>query len=224
MKVIVFGATGMVGQGALREALAADDVTEVLTVVRSATGKQHPKLRELVVADMHDFAPHQAALTGYDACFFCLGISSAGMDEAAYTRITHDITAAAASTLAKVNPGMTFIFVSGQGTDSTEQGKTMWARVKGKAENAVFALPFKASYAFRPGFIEPLDGIRSRTKAYNAIYAVFRPLVPVLRWSLGDKMLTTREIGQAMLAAVRRGAPKKILEARDIKALSKETA
>jgi len=210
----------MVGQGALREALLADDVKLVRTIGRNATGRQHAKLSELVHRDLHDFSAIEEQLKGFDACFFALGVTSAGMNEADYTRITHDIAVAAGKTLARLNPNMTFVFVSGQGTDSTEQGKTMWARVKGKTENALRAMPFKAVYCFRPGFIQPMHGIRSRTRIYNILYAVIAPLVWLLRAIAPKYVLTTESIGRAMLNAVRFGAPKQILEAPDIYALS----
>ena len=163
MKVILFGATGMVGQGVLRECLLDPGVERVLAVGRSPTGQQHAKLRELLHEHFLDFSNVEAELTGYDACFFCLGVSSVGMDAERYRHLTYDITLAAASTLAKLNPGMTFIYVTGRGTDSTEQGRLMWARVKGKTENDLLKLPFKAAYMFRPAGIQPLHGVRSKT-------------------------------------------------------------
>ena len=159
MNVVLFGATGMVGQGVLRECLLDQKVQTVLSIGRSATGQAHPKLRELVRKDLLDFSPIEAQLIGFDACFFCLGVSSAGMTEEAYRRVTYDITMAAAQTLARLNPAMTFIYVSGAGTDSTERGRIMWTRVKGKTENALLRLPFKAAYMFRPAAIQPLHGI-----------------------------------------------------------------
>ena len=158
-------------------------------------------------------------LTGYDACFFCLGVTSAGMSEADYDRVTYGIAAAAAETLARLNPQMTFVFVSGAGSDSSEKGRVMWARVKGKAENAVLRQPFKGAYVFRPGVIQPLDGIRSRTTAYRILYSLTKPLLPLLRWAFPGQILTTAQIGQAMLKVARSGAPKRILEAKDISAL-----
>src|SRR5271168_55952 len=146
MNVILFGASGMVGQGVLRECLLDPDIGKVLSVVRGPTRQQHAKLRELVHRDFYDFSTIETELYGFEACFFCLGVSSAGMTEEAYTRVTFDLTMAAARTLVKLNPGMTFIYVSGQGTDSSERRRTMWARVKGKTENALFRLPFKAAY------------------------------------------------------------------------------
>jgi uncharacterized protein YbjT (DUF2867 family) len=162
MNVILFGATGMVGQGVLRERLLDPDVEGVLSIVRSSTGPREPKLHELVHSDFFDFSAMEKELSGYDACFFCLGVSSSGMKEADYRRVTHDITLAAARVLARFNPNMTFIYVSGTGTDSSERGRSMWARVKGKTENDLLGLPFKAAYMFRPGVIVPLHGLNRR--------------------------------------------------------------
>ena len=177
MKVILFGATGMVGQGVLRECLIDAGVESVLAVGRSPTGQQHPKLHEIVHGDFTDFSAIESELSGYDACFFCLGVSSLGMDAERYRHLTYDITMAAATTLARLNPGMVFIYVTGRGTDSTEQGSLRWARVKGKTENDLLKLPFKAAYMFRPGGIQPLHGMRSKTGWINAVYAVSAPLL-----------------------------------------------
>ncbi len=209
----------MVGQGVLRECLLDPDVQEVLSIVRSPTGHQHAKLRELVVQDFFDFSAIEAGLSGFEACFFCLGVSSARMTEEAYTRVTYGLTMAAAQTLAKLNPGMTFIYVSGQGTDSSERGRTMWARVKGKTENALLALPFKSAYMFRPGIIQPLDGIRSKTKVYQAFYTVLGPLLPVLKRLMPNAVTTTRQVGRAMLKVAKQRAPKRILDNQDINRL-----
>src|SRR3984957_1469972 len=159
MNVILFGATGMVGQGVLRECLLAPDVQRVLSIVRSPSGQQHAKLHEIIPTDFYDLSSIESELSGYDACFFALGVTSAGMAEQQYRHVTYDLTLAAAKPLARLNPGMTFVYVSGAGTDSTESGSTMWARVKGKTENAILHLPFKAAYMFRPGLIQPLHGI-----------------------------------------------------------------
>lgn len=220
MKVILFGATGMVGQGVLRECLLAPEVERVLTVGRSATGQQHEKLRELVHKDLSDFSTVEESLSGYDACFFCLGVSSAGLSEQDYRRVTYDFAMAAARTLVKLNPGMTFVFVSGAGTDSTGQGRTMWARVKGETENALLQLPFKAAYMFRPAFIQPLHGVKSRTRLYRALYAVMGPLYPVWKALLPKYVTTSEQVGRAMLHAARHGAPKRVLENADINALA----
>jgi len=222
MKVILFGASGMVGQGVLRECLLASDVEHVLSVGRSPSGQQHAKLQELVHKDLTDYTAVEASLAGYDACFFCLGVSSAGMSEQDYRRVTYDIAVAAGRTLARLNPGMTFSYVSGTGTDSTEKGRTMWARVKGETENALLAMPFKAAYMFRPGFIQPMHGIKSKTPLYSAIYAVAAPLFPVFNALMPNQVTTTERVGRAILQVARRGAPKKWLENRDINQLSEE--
>ena len=219
MKVILFGATGMVGQGVLRECLRDPGVTKVLAVGRSESGKHDPKLKELVLPDMFQYQAVTAQLVGYDACFFCLGISSAGMSEADYRHVTYDLTLAAANQLVKLNPGMTFIYVSGQGTDSSEQGRSMWARVKGATENALLALPFKAAYMFRPGIIRPLHGIRSKTRLYQTFYTVFAPLLGLMAWLAPDSLTSTEQMGKAMIHAVQGGAPLRHLGNRDINRL-----
>ena len=223
MNVILFGATGMVGQGVLRECLAAADVDKVLTVGRAPTGQQHPKLRELVHAEMWDYANVEADLADYDACFFCIGVTSSGMSEQKYTHLTYDLTLAAATALARLNPQMVFIYVSGAGADSSETSRIMWERVRGKTENALLKLPFRGVYIFRPGMIQPV-GVKSKTTAYRWFYTLAKPLLPVLRAMLPDQVLSTPQVGQAMLAAVRNGAPKRVLESPDINALSKRTA
>lgn len=212
MKVIIYGASGMVGQGVLRAALMAEDVEQVLLVGRSDTGRRHPKLQQLVLADLFDYSAVSARLQGYDACFFCLGISSAGMSEADYSRLTYDLTLAAARVLAPLNPQMTMVYVSGAGTDSSEQGRSMWARVKGRTENALLRLPFKAVYLFRPGVIQPLHGIRSKTASYRVFYTLAAPLMPLLRRLLPRAILSTDSVASAMLNAARRGAPGGVLE------------
>jgi len=217
MKVLIFGATGMVGQGVLRECLRASDVELVATVGRIATGNRDPKLREIVHAELSNLAPIEASLSGFDPCFFSLGVSAAGMKETDYERITYGLTLAAAETLSRLNPAMTFIYVSGAGTDSLEQGRVMWARVKGRTENALLRLPLKA-YIFRPGIIEPLDGIQSKTLAYRVFYKLAKPLLPLLRWALPNLILSTRQIGQAMLAVARQGYERRILKTKDIRA------
>lgn len=221
MKVILFGATGMVGQGVLRECLLAPDVERVLAVVRSPTGQQHEKLQELVHADMLDVSALEPQLRGYDACSFCLGVSSAGMSEAEYTRLTYDLTLGVARVLASSSPNMAFIYVSGAGTDSTEKGSSMWARVKGKTENELMRLPFRAAYMFRPGAIQPLHGIRPKTKVYRVAYALLGPLLPLARKAFPDLVVTTEIVGRAMLEAVRRGGPSRRIEAAEINELGK---
>ncbi|MFC3816274.1 NAD(P)H-binding protein [Lysobacter sp. GCM10012299] len=216
MKVLIFGATGMVGQGVLRECLLADDVSVVQTVGRTATGQAHPKLRELVHRDFLDYAAVQDQLQGFDACFFCLGVSSLGMTEADYTRVTYDFTLAAATALARLNPAMTFVYVTGAGTDGSERGRIMWARVKGRTENALKQLPFKAVYLFRPGVIQPLHGVQSRTGWIQRTYTVTSPLLSLARSLFPHTILSTQRIGQAMLEVARSGAANAVLESRDI--------
>ncbi|WP_321471229.1 NAD(P)H-binding protein [uncultured Paludibaculum sp.] len=219
MRVLIFGATGMVGHGALRAALMDPGVEFVQTIGRTATGLNHKNLREVVHADLLHYDAVETELSGFDACFFCLGVSSAGMQEDAYERVTYGIAMAAAQTLVRLNPHMTFIFVSGAGTDSTERGRLMWARVKGKTENALMRLPFRASYMFRPGFIQPVHGAKSKTAVYRFFYTILTPLMPLLRWSFPAYVLTTEEIGLAMLRVVRLGATERVLETRDIRAV-----
>jgi uncharacterized protein YbjT (DUF2867 family) len=221
MKVILFGASGMVGQGVLKECLKDSGVTQVLSVGRSSLGITDPKLKEIVNKDFTDFSSLETEWRGYDACFFCLGISSVGMSEKDYRHVTYDFTLAAAAPLARLNPQMTFIYVSGTGTDSTEKGRIMWARVKGATENALLNLSFKAAYMFRPGLIQPMDGIVSKTKAYNILLAVFGWLIPILRKLFPRQVTTTRIIGRAMLKAARDGAPNKWIESWDINELGR---
>ncbi|WP_291862957.1 NAD(P)H-binding protein [Bradyrhizobium sp.] len=216
MKVILFGATGMVGQGVLRECLIDPGVERVLAVVRSPTGGQHAKLREIVHGDFTDFAAIESQLTGYHACFFCLGVSSLGMDAERYRHLTYDITMAAATTLARLNPAMVFTYVTGRGTDSTEQGSRMWARVKGKTENDLLKLPFKAAYMFRPAGIQPLHGVRSKTGWVQAIYVVAAPLLSWLTRIAPGYMTTSEQLGRAMIKVARDGYAKPVLESEDI--------
>lgn len=224
MKVLIFGATGMVGQGVLRECLRAPDVETVQTVGRTRTGQLDPRLIEVVLPDLMDYRAAEASLTGFDACFFCLGVSSVGMQEAEYSRLTYDLTLAAAQTLARLNPQMTFVYVSGASTDSTEQGRSMWARVKGRTENALQRLPFKGVYLFRPGVIQPLNGARSKTRSYQLFYTLARPFLSTLRALFPNQILSTEDIGLAMLAVARHGADKAVLETADIRALSRSAS
>ena len=216
MKVILFGATGMVGQGCLRECLLESEVEGVLAVGRSPTGQRHAKLREIVHDNFLDFSGIESQLAGFDACFFCLGVSSVGMSEERYRHLTYDITMAAATTLSKLNPGMVFVYVTGAGTDSTEQGRSMWARVKGKTENDLLKLPFKAAYMFRPGGIQPLHGIKSKTAWYQALYIVAAPLLTLLSRIAPKYVTTTEQIGRAMITVARDGYSKPVLESEDI--------
>ncbi|HEX8615083.1 MAG TPA: NAD(P)H-binding protein [Telluria sp.] len=216
MKVLLFGATGMVGQGVLRECLQAADVEQVVALGRTPTGQRHPKLRDVVHADLFNYANLTAQLDDIDACFFCVGVTSSRMSEADYTRLTYDMTLAAANALVALNSRMVFVYVSGAGADSSETSATMWERVRGKTENALLALPFRGVYIFRPGMIEPLDGIKSKTTAYRIFYSLMKPVLPLLRAAMPKHVLTTRQVGQAMLAVVRSGARKRVLESADI--------
>ena len=216
MKVVLYGATGMVGQGVLRECLLDPDVESVLAVVRNASLPQHVKLREIVHQDVSDLSAIEDRLAGYDACFFCLGVSSVGMKEETYRRVTYDLTVSVAKALAKLNPTMTFIYVSGAGTDSTERGRLMWARVKGRTENALLQMLFKAVFLFRPGYVQLLHGIRTKTRWYGAVYAVMRPFYPVLKALFPNYVTTTECVGRAMLNVAKRGFPSPVVENRDI--------
>jgi uncharacterized protein YbjT (DUF2867 family) len=218
MKVILFGATGMVGAGVLRECLLAQDVEQVLTVGRRATGVQHEKLREIVHENLFDLTALEGELSGYDAGFYCLGVSSIGMSEAEYRKISYEMTLAVAGTLARLNPAMTFVFVTGAGADSSEQGRVMWARVKGAAENALLRMPFKGAYMFRPAVIQPLHGIRSKTRWYQFFYDIFGPLLTLGRRWFPRYVTTTEQVGRAMLAVARRGGGRGVLENADIHA------
>jgi len=214
MKVILTGATGMVGEGVLLECLENPLVARVLVVSRRPCGRSHQKLDELLVPDFRDLSAVEPKLVGFDACFYCAGISSVGMDEAKYTAITHDTVLAFASTLARLNPELTLVHVSGAHTDSSEQGKVMWARVKGRAENALLRLPFKAAYNFRPSLMKPTPGQRF----VKGGYVLIRVLYPLL--SLVFPGMALRDVARAMINAVRFGASKGVLEVRDIAELA----
>ena len=218
MNVLLFGATGMVGQGVLRECLRDPGVRTVVAIGRNPSGQRHDKLRDLVTATLPDLSAHASELTGFDACFFCLGVSAVGMSEEAYARVTYDLTVSVARTLLQLNPNLTFVYVSGQGTDSTERGGAMWARVKGRTENALLGLSNK-TYMFRPGMIIPLHGIRSRTGWYNAFYTIATPLYPVLTRAFPNSVTTTEQLGRAMIAVARNGSAKRVFETPDINKL-----
>jgi uncharacterized protein YbjT (DUF2867 family) len=219
MKLVLFGATGMVGRGVLRECLLDAEVEQVSCIGRVATGDRNPKVRDLVVANLPNLSSLESELHGLDACLFCLGVSAAGMNEESYRRVTYDLTLSVAGTLLEHNPALTFLYVSGAGTDSTERAGAMWARVKGATENALLRLPFKAAYMFRPGLIQPLHGIISKTRWYRLFYAVFGIFFPIFKVLFPRSVMTTEELGRAMLEVAKHGASKPILEARDITAI-----
>jgi len=211
MKVLLFGASGMVGKAVLRECLLDARVNEVLAVGRGASGSTRPKLRDLVLRDLFRIAEHADELTGYDACFFCLG-----MTEAEYTHLTYELTLAIANVLAARNPNMTFIYVSGAGTDTSEKGRSMWARVKGKTENALLQLPFKAAFMLRPGAIQPQHGVRSKTRQYQLFYDVAGWLLPLMKRLFPGLVTNSEQMGIAMIELASHGGAKRILETRDI--------
>lgn len=218
MNVLLFGATGMVGDGVLHECLADSRVASVLAVTRSPVSVTHPKLREIRRKDFFDYRDLARDLEDIDACFFCLGVSSIGMKEQDYYHLTYDLTLSAAKALADAHPNATFCYVSGEGTDSSERGKRMWARVKGKTENALLALPLDA-YMFRPGFIRPRPGARSKTLWIRLAYAVLNPLYPVLSKLAPTHMTTLDNVAHAMLAVADVGYEKRVLENADINAV-----
>jgi len=220
-KVIITGATGMVGKGVLLECLDHDSISEVLVIGRNPLGIKHPKLKELIHSDFTNLVEVKDKLLGYDACFYCLGISAAGLKEEQYKRITYEFTLALAKTLFKINPKMTFNYVSGEGTDTSEKGKMMWARVKGKTENDLLNLGFKQSFMFRPGAIIPLRGIKSKTKSYQFMYDYFLWLVKIIKLIAPNSVVSTSQIGLAMINSMLNGYPDKILRPKDILKLSK---
>jgi uncharacterized protein YbjT (DUF2867 family) len=219
MNVLILGASGMVGQGVLRECLLDASVGRVVTLGRTPTRQSHPKLREIVHGDLFHLSAVEDQLTGLDACFYSLGVSAAGLSEAEYARVNYDMTLAVAETLVRLNPAMTFVYVSGTGTDSSERGRVMWARVKGRTENALLRLPFKAAYMLRPGLIVPMHGVQSKTRLYRVFYTVITPLLPALKALFPRSIITTEQLGRAMLRLARSGYSKKILETRDLAAL-----
>ncbi|MFD5815974.1 epimerase [Streptomyces sp. NPDC127038] len=220
MKVILFGASGMVGQGVLRACLEDPEVTEVLAVVRRPLGRSAPKLRELLHPDFTDLTPIAGELAGADACFYCLGVSAAGRDAAEYETITYTYTLEAARVVAAGNPGLTFVYVSGEGTDSSEQGRSAWARVKGRTENALLAMDMHA-YAFRPGWIQPVHGETSGTRWYRVMYRLTSWLYPVVRRVAPRYVTSTEQVGRAMLATTRlKGAGPHVLRSADINRLA----
>ena len=215
LKVIITGSTGMVGKGVLLECIDSPEVEQILVINRSPLGITHPKLKEIIHKDFFDWSGIREQLNGYNACFFCMGVSSVGMNEADYQRMTYDLTLGFAKVVLAKNDGMTFCYVSGAGTDNTEQGRMMWARVKGKTENDLLALGFKDSYMFRPGFIQPMRGIKSKTALYQGIYNIISPLYGLLR-RMPKYVTTTVVIGKAMIRVAMDGCDKKVLESVDI--------
>ncbi|CNI31005.1 oxidoreductase [Yersinia rohdei] len=221
MKIMIFGASGMLGQGVVRECLLAADVTDVAVVTRQALAISNPKLQQIVTPDPTKLSLSREDIRQYDACFFCLGVSATGMTEEKYRQLTYELTLNVASQLQQANPAMAFIYVSGAGTDSSEQGKVMWARVKGKTENALLKLGFAHAWMFRPAIIQPLNGARSKTASYRIFYQLLTPLFPLLKYLFPTAILTTEDMGKAMLNAVRYGYDKPILEKGDISQLAK---
>ena len=213
VKVIITGTTGMVGEGVMLECLANPAVERVLAVSRRPSGHAHPKLEECLVADFRELGSVEPRLSGYDGCFYCAGVSSVGKSEAEYTATTYDTPLALATALSRLNPNMVLVHVSGASTDSSERGPVMWARVKGKAENALSRLPFRAVYHFRPGLMKPAIGQKNLKRLYRVLL-VFYPLLRLLFTAL-----TLHEVGRAMIRCVQSGAPKSVLEVPDIKAL-----
>lgn len=223
MNVLLFGATGMVGRGALLECLDDPRVASVLVIGRTSCDVRHPKLDEVLHQDFFNYGPLAERFRDRDACFFCLGVSSIGLDESQYRRLTYDLTLSAAQAMAAANKRLTYCYVSGQGTDSSERGRSMWARVKGETENALLRLPFKAAYMFRPGFIQPLRGVRSKTIWYQAIYSLLRPFSgPFARWFPGA-VTTTVAVGRALINAAAFGYERPVLETRDINRLASKS-
>lgn len=201
----------------MHECLNHPDVEKVLVIGRKPCGTTHPKLTEVIHKDFFDLSPVAEQLSGYNACYFCLGVSSVGMKEPEYTKLTYDLTLHAAELLAKQNPEMTFCYVSGAATDSTEKGKSMWARVKGKTENDLLKLPFRQAFMFRPGYMHPTQGLRNTLKYYKYIGWMY----PFLKAVFPGSVSTLAELGQAMLGVTLKGYDKKVLEVRDIKEVSK---
>jgi uncharacterized protein YbjT (DUF2867 family) len=217
LHVILTGATGMVGEGVLFEALSHPDVERVLVIVRRPSGMSHPKLKEIVHGDFYDLSAIENELVGYNACFFCLGVSSIGMKEEDYRHVTYDLTMSVAKTLSKLNPDMTFCYISGKGTDSSEQGRLMWARVKGKTENDLMKMPFKGVYAFRPGMLRATEGQKNTLKYYK----YFAWLYPLLRFLYPSGVSTLKELGRAMIYVSMHGFDKPVLDVKDIVTVGK---
>ncbi|ATL49670.1 epimerase [Chitinophaga caeni] len=220
IKVIITGATGMVGEGVVHVCLQHPLVKEVLIINRKPSGINHPKLQEIIHQDFYDFSGLKNRLSGYDACFHCMGISSVGIDAASYYKITYTMTMALAKVLCELNPAMTFCYVSGQGTDSSENGKLAWARIKGKTENDLFKLPFRQAFGMRPGFIRPIKGLKHTHKFYRYINWTF----PLGRALFPNGFCTMEELATAMIALTGLGFPKRVINGKDITSLSKTLA
>ncbi len=218
IRAIITGATGMVGEGVLHECLEHPNVESVLVVGRKSCGVVHPKLTEVIHADLSDISSLKDRLTGFNACFFCAGVSSVGLSEAEYTKITYTLTLNFAHTLASANSNMTFCYVSGSGTDSSEQGRSMWARVKGKTENDLFKLPYKRVFAFRPGYMHPTPGLKNTLSFVKYISWLY----PIVRALTSNIASTLAEVGVAMINVAQNGAEKRVLEVVDIIALAKK--
>jgi len=223
MRVVIFGASGMVGQGVLLECLDRQTVSSVLVVGRSPCGIEHPKVEEILHRDFTDYGPIKDRLGGLDACFFCLGVSAAGMSEEDYRHVTYDFAISAAEALSRLNPEMVFCYVSGAGTDNSEKGRSMWARVKGMTENRLLKISFKSAHMFRPGYIQPMKGVRSKTRLYQATYTVLAPLYPIWKTLFPGFVTTTEKVGLAMIRVAEGGFPKPLLENRDINVLASES-
>ena len=221
MKVIILGSTGMIGKGVLLECLEYSNIKNILVLNRQSCNISHNKLKEIIHENFFDFSTIKEQLKGFNACFFCLGVSAAGLDEKKYSKITYDLTLGFAQIMLELNPNSIFCYVSGAGTDSSEKGRIMWARIKGKTENALLALPFKESYMFRPGYIQPLKGVKSKTGAYNVFYSIFKPFYLILK---SCKALVTDSVtlGRAMIHVAMNGYDKRIIRSKDIYVLSQK--
>lgn len=222
MKVIITGATGMVGKGVLLECLDHSDITAVLSISRRTVGMDHPKLKELIHKDFSEFGSVADQLAGYDACYASMGVSSAGMNEVDYTRLTYDFTMSLATELHRLNSDMTFIYVSGQGTDSSEQGRVMWSRVKGKTENDIIKLGFRQAFAFRPGAIIPKRGVEPSSRMYAVLIKYLHWLITFVKWLAPNSVVDTVQIGQAMINATQNGYEKQVVLPKDILVLSEK--
>lgn len=216
IRAIILGSTGMVGEGVLHHCLKHPEVKSILAINRRSSGVEHEKFREIIHQDFYDFSAIDNQLAGFNACYFCMGVSSLGMKEADYRNITYDLTMHVANTLVKSNPDMTFCYISGAGTDSSENGRSMWARIKGKTENDLLKLPFKAAYMFRPGYIQPIKGLKNTYKMYK----VLSPFYPLWKILFPKYVCTLEDVGLAMIHVVLKGSDKQVLECKDISLLA----